>query len=88
MDIIKQLSEELNIEESDIIKVYGSFWQFIRDNIQKLPLKDSISEEDFNKLKTNFNIPKLGKMSCTYNRYKNCKKKYEITNKIHENKKD
>lgn len=86
-DILKLLSEELNISEEVVDTAYKSFYAFIRETITNLPLKKNLTEEEFNALKTNFNLPSLGKLHCTYERYlgikeqskyiKNLKKKYE-----------
>lgn len=88
MNIIEKVSEDLKITENETKKAYDSFWLFIKDYIQNIPLKEELTEDELNKYKTSFNIPCLGKLSCTYDRYKKCKKKYSITSKINETKKD
>lgn len=86
LEIMKrQVSKELDIPYEVVNKAYNSFWQFIRSTIVKLPLKEELTEDQFNQLKTNFNIPSLGKLNCTYDRYKAIKDKYNERNK---NKKD
>ena len=72
-DLVIQVSKELNLPFRVVDKVYKSYWKSIRDTIQELPLKDDISEEEFQKLRTNFNIPSLGKLTCTYDRVKGVK---------------
>lgn len=81
-EIISKVSEELGIEETIVKSTYDEFWHFIRESIKELPLKDDISEEQFNTLNTNFNIPSLGKLNCTYDRLVRVKKRYEYINKI------
>lgn len=68
---------ELNLPREIVDKTYKSYWLFIKNHIESLPLKDDINEDDFNKLKTNFNIPSLGKFSCTYSRMLKIKKKFK-----------
>jgi hypothetical protein len=51
---------------------------FIRQTIEEFPLKEDIDEETFSKLRTNFNIPNLGKLVCPYERYKGLKKKHKV----------
>lgn len=80
-DILKKLSLEMNLEEEVIDTAYKSFFEFIRETIAALPLKEDLTEEEFSKLKTNFNIPALGKLHCTYERYLNKKKQYKYGNK-------
>ena len=83
-DIITSISEELNLPYKVVDKVYKSYWRFIRDTIQNLPLKENLTEEDFQKLRTNFNIPSLGKLSCTYDRVKGVKERYKYIRNLRE----
>ena len=85
-DIIGKVSEEMNLPKGVVDKTYKAFWLFINQSIQSLPLKENLSEEDFAKLRTNFNIPSLGKLSCTYKRMIGMKKRFEITKQIREKK--
>lgn len=66
---ISELSRQLNLSEDVVLKVYKAYWSFIRASITKLPLSEDLDEQEFSKLKTNFNIPNLGKLYCNYNRY-------------------
>lgn len=74
--IITQVSKELDLPFEVVDKTYRSYWKSIRDTIQRLPIKEELSEEEFKRLKTNFNIPSLGKLSCTYDRAKRVKERY------------
>ena len=76
-DIIITVSKELNIPKEVVDKAYKSYWEFIRETIKDLPLKDdNLSEEEFSNLRTNFNIPSLGKLVCTYDKVLRLKRKY------------
>jgi hypothetical protein len=81
---IEQLSKELNLPSEVVDKAYKSFWRFIRDKIQELPLKEAINEDEFSLLKTNFNIPSLGKLTCTYDRMVRVKKRFKYIKEIRE----
>lgn len=63
----------MNIPIEVIECAYKMYWKFIKNIIQELPLKEDLSEKEFNELRTNFNIVSLGKLSCTYDRYKRVK---------------
>lgn len=76
-NIIKKVAEEMNLPEELISRTYDSYWLFIRNTIQEIPLKEELTEEDFGRFKTNFNIPSIGKLSCTYNRYKSIKNQFK-----------
>lgn len=77
-EVYQNISEKLNIPVEVVKLAYNSYWEFIRLKIVDLPLKeDEISEEDFNKLRTNFNIPSLGKLNCTYDKLLKTKRKFK-----------
>ncbi len=81
-DIVHELSKEMSLKEEVIDTIYKSFYNFIRESITNLPLKEELSEEEFNNLKTNFNIPAIGKLHCTYERYLKMKKQKEYLDKL------
>ena len=86
---IDRLSRELNLPTDVVVKSYKAYWLFIRQTIEELPLKENMDEETFSRLRTNFNIPNLGKLACTYERYTGIRKKYKaIREKYAEHNKD
>ena len=76
--IILDVSRNLDISPDVIEKVYKAYWSFIKETIQALPLKDNLSEEEFSTLKTNFNVPSLGKLACTLDKYTRVKKRFKL----------
>ena len=85
-DIIDKVSEELDLPKEVVDKTYKAFWLFVKKSIQLLPLKENLNEEEFAKLKTNYNIPSLGKLSCTYDRMLGVKKRFNLIKQIREKK--
>ena len=81
-DIVGKVSRELNLPREVVDKTYKAYWLFIKNHIQSLPLKENLNEEDFAKLRTNFNIPSLGKLTCTYDRMLGMKKRYKLIKQI------
>lgn len=84
IEIIKKVAQDTCIPEDIVNKTYKSYWLYIRNTISKLPLKDDMDEEEFNKLRTNFNIPSLGKLTCNYQRYLGVKKRFAHISKLRE----
>ena len=84
-DIIGKVSQEMGLPPEVVDTAYKSYWKFIKQTIQSLPLKDDISEEDFTKLRTNFNIPSLGKLTCTFDRVVGVKKRFKYIKRLREN---
>jgi hypothetical protein len=85
-DIINKVSEELDLPVELVERTYRSYWLFVKNHIQSLPLKEDLNEEDFSKLQTNINVPSLGKLSCTYDRLLGIKKRYELIKQLREKK--
>lgn len=83
-NIVGKVSRELNLPREVVDKTYKAYWLFIKNHIQSLPLKENLNEEDFAKLRTNFNISSLGKLSCTYDRMLGMKKRYKLIKQIKE----
>lgn len=84
-EIINKVSGDMGISPDIVDKAYKAFWKYIRDTIQDIPLKDDMSEEEFIMLKPNFNIPSLGKLTCTYKKYRGIKEKFKHIKKLREN---
>ena len=76
-DAIETISKELDIPKDVVKTAYYLFWEFIKVNIEELPLKEDITEEEFNKLSTSFNIPSLGKFYTNYEIVKHAKTEYK-----------
>ena len=83
-DIILSVSKDLGISPDVVEKVYKAYWFYIKTTIEALPLKEDLTEEEFSKLRTNFNIGSLGKLFVTYKHYVGIKKRFEYLRKIGE----
>ena len=47
------------------------------DDVTNLPLKENLNKNAFDRLKVNINIPSIGKLYCTWDKYKAIKKRYK-----------
>ena len=81
-DIISKVSEELNIPRELVENTYKAYWNFIRVTIEELPLKTELTQLEYRNLRTNINIPSLGKLYVTWNRYIGIRNRFNIINKI------
>lgn len=77
-ETINKLSKELNLPPDVVEKSYKAYWMFIKFTAEQVPLKKDMDEKAFSKLRPNFNIPNLGKLACTYNRYVGLKKRNKL----------
>lgn len=85
---LTKIAQELNLPVDVIERTYKAYWYFIKSTIESLPLKEDLSEEQFNNLRCNFNIPSLGKLSCTSDKYKRIKDRYNYIKNLKNDIKD
>ena len=81
-DIISKVSKELNVPRELVENTYKAYWNFIRVTIEKLPLKTELTQLEYRNLRTSINIPSLGKLYVTWNRYIGIRNRFNIINKI------
>lgn len=73
-EIYKEVAKKHNIPTKVVKECYKQSWDFIREKIKALPLKDKdLTLEELRELRTSFSLPYLGNMSI--NRFKYIKTK-------------
>lgn len=75
-EIIQKVSDDTGVSIGVIDKTYKAFWSYIRNSIQELPLKKKLTDIEFLSLRPNFNIPSLGKLCVSLDRYKGVKNRF------------
>lgn len=83
-EIISKVSKDTGLPEKVVNNTYKAYWLYIRNTISALPLKEDINESEYSILRTNFNIPSLGKLTCNYQRYLGVKKRFNYISKLRE----
>lgn len=73
-EIISKVAESTGLTKHIVDRTYRAYWKTIRSYITSLPLKDELTDEEFMKLRPNVNIPSIGKLYITLDRYKRMKK--------------
>lgn len=71
--LCKKVAMELNIPEIVVTTVYYRYIKTLKSKIEELQLKppfEELSEEEFLKLNTSFNIRFIGKIYTNYKMYK------------------
>lgn len=76
-ELLEQVSNELKIPIDVVKEAYLSYWKFVKSKIAELPLDEELSEDQFKELRTNFNVPSIGKLTCTYDRFLRVKQKQQ-----------
>lgn len=85
-EIIADAASQLGMPKTLVDKTYKAFWKAAKLYIISLPLKENLTDEEFNRLKPNVNIPSIGKFYVTLDRYHGLKKHFERYKTIKENK--
>lgn len=73
-EIIQKVSSDTGIPIAVVDKTYRAYWRAIREYICSLPLKKELTDDEFRMLRPNINIPSIGKLYVTLDRYKAIKK--------------
>ena len=76
-DIISQVASSTGLPSRLVDSSYRAFWRAVREYISSLPLKKDLTEEDFVKLRPNVNIPSIGKLYVTHDRYVRMKRYFK-----------
>lgn len=67
---IAEIAEKLNLPIDLVERVCLHQWTLIKEKIKELPFDKELTEEEFGKLRTSFNLPGLGKIHTTYRAYR------------------
>lgn len=68
--IIRKIASELNLSEKLVERTYMAYWRVIREHMASMPFKSTLTDEEFNALQPNVNIPSIGKFYVTLDRYR------------------
>lgn len=77
-EIISTVAAETGLSSRLVDRTYKAYWKIIREHIKSLPLKEDLTDEQFANLQPNINLPSLGKLNVTLDRYHGMKKHFEI----------
>lgn len=82
---LAEVAENLNLSKKFVDKVYRSYWKAVREYVSSLPLKQDLTDEEFSQLQPNINIPSIGKLYITAEKYRWLKNKFEQIKQYREN---
>ena len=75
-NLYKKTAEHLDLPVEVVKAAYESFYDFIRNTIKNLPLKDY--NTDVSELRSSFNIPSIGKLYCNEKKVEKIRNNYDI----------
>ena len=73
--LIHSIGLKHNLQDEVINKIVNSPYKFTREKISELQISDDMSEEEYDKLKTNFMYLYIGKL---YTTFEMCTKFYKL----------
>lgn len=86
--VVTEISESLGLPKRIVDRAYRSYWRAVREHISSLPLKDDLTDEQFSQLQPNVNIPSIGKLYVTFDKYKWIKEKFKQIKQLREDKRN
>ena len=72
-DVLMSIASDTGVSYKEVEEIYLSTFKMIRSTVNALPIKQLETKKEITALKTNFNIPKLGKMYLNINKVMKCK---------------
>ena len=66
---VAKAAKDLGINEKVVDSVYKAYCKLIIEKLAELPLKEGLTEEEFNKLQTSVTFPSIGKFYCSWKNY-------------------
>lgn len=78
---LRQVARKLSVDYKLAECIYDSYWKFVREYAESLPLREVTNREELDSIVTNFNIPYIGKLYVEYERIE----KYHKRLKFYEN---
>lgn len=69
-----KVSMETGIPEELVRRIYRAYWRKVREYVSSLPLKEELTDVEFGRLRPNVNIPSIGKLHVTLERYRTMKR--------------
>ena len=86
--IIATVADNLHMSKSLVDRIYRSYWKAVREHISSLSLKEDLTDEEFFQQRANINIPSIGKLYITLEKYRWYKDRFEQIKQLRENKKN
>lgn len=84
-EITAKVAEDTGLTRHLVDRTYRAYWKTVRGYMSSLPLKEDLTDSEFMSLRPNVNIPSIGKLYVTLERYRKMKKVYnEFLNKSKE----
>ena len=84
--IIKQVAKEPNLPEDLVRNTYKSYWKVIKQIIERNNIKSNdnliFTSDEFNNNVININVPSIGKLNCTYDKYLKTINRFNLINNI------
>lgn len=86
-EILNQVSKELDVPYEVCCKAYMSQWFFIEEKVKQHNYKD-LTLEKFRQIRPNFNLPSLGKLFVTEEKFEKVLKALEYKRKASQEKRE
>lgn len=72
-DAIRETAKEMGLPIMFVRRTYKAYWKAVREYVMSLPLKEDLTDEEFLALRPNINIPSIGKLYVSLERYRKLK---------------
>lgn len=81
-EMTAKVANDLGLPVRLVDRAYKAYWKAVREHVTSQPLGEDLTDDEFKALRPNVNIPSLGKLNVTLERYRNIKKMYKIKSEL------
>ena len=85
-EMVSKVADSVGLSKKLVDRTYKAYWKAVREYVTSLPLKKDLTDEEFMALRPNVNIPSIGKLYITLDKYKRIKKQHLIIQELTEKK--
>jgi hypothetical protein len=85
-EMVSKVADSVGLSKKLVDRTYKAYWKAVREYVTALPLKKDLTDEEFMALRPNVNIPSIGKLYITLDKYKRIKKQHLIIQELTEKK--
>lgn len=81
-EMTAKVANDLGLPRVLVDRTYRAYWKAMKEYIESLPLREDLTDEEFSALRPNINIPSLGKLYVTPERYRSMKRMFKIKSEL------
>ena len=85
-EIVSKVAKSVGVDKKFVDRTYKAYWKVVNEYVSSMPLVEDLTDEEFNNLRPNVNVPSLGKLYVSLDKYKRIKRNIQKRQELKEKK--